>query len=108
VTTQDAARAQADPAANAVRANGLFGVLRATGRITTAALQPQHRLQRGKNDPISADEKDEQRRHGRISMAKFQKKATRLEQRRCLEERLNSQETAKRPIHPLKSYPPKA
>ncbi len=68
---------QTKPPAKPVCADSFLNVVGTGGCIATAALQPQHHFQRGKNDAICADEEDTKRLHEPPSMAKFPKKATR-------------------------------
>jgi hypothetical protein len=76
MAAQDAARAQAEPAADAMRADGLLDIIGAGGHEPAAALQAKHDLHGRKNDAINANEKDGNRLHEPLSMANFPKKAT--------------------------------
>jgi hypothetical protein len=81
MATEQAAQAESDAAANAMGADRLLGVGGARGRVTTAPLEPKHDLYGRENDPVGADEKDQDMLHEPISMARFLKKATR--ERQC-------------------------
>jgi hypothetical protein len=76
MTAQHAARAEAETAANTMRANGLLRIAGAGGRVPAAALHAQHDFQRRKSNAVNTDQKDGYRLHEPSSMAKFPKKAT--------------------------------
>jgi hypothetical protein len=82
VTTHDAARAEPETAAEAVRADGLLRVVGAGGHESAAALHAHHELERQEYHAVGADEEDGNRLHERLSMAKFPKKATPREGKR--------------------------
>ena len=69
------ARAQPQPATNAVPADRFLHVVGTGGHIAAATLQAEHHLQRRKNDAIGADEESAKRRHEPTSMAIFAEKA---------------------------------
>jgi hypothetical protein len=77
MAAQHAAHAEAETAADAVRANGLLHIFGAGGRITAATLDAKHDFQGRKSNAINMDQKDGNRLHEPFSMAKFPKKATR-------------------------------
>jgi hypothetical protein len=78
MAAQHAAHSQAQTAADAMRANGLLGIVGAGGHVAAAALHPEHDLQGRKDNAINADQKNGNRLHEPLSMAKFPKKATLL------------------------------
>jgi hypothetical protein len=78
MAAQHAAHSKAETAADAMRANGLLRVVGAGGRITATALQAEHDFQRCKSNAINTDQKEGNRLHEPLSMAKFSKKATLL------------------------------
>jgi hypothetical protein len=59
-----------------MRADRLLHIIGAGRHITAATLQAQHDLHGRENNAVNANEKDGNRLHERISMAKFHKKAT--------------------------------
>jgi hypothetical protein len=78
MAAQHAAHTEAETAADAVRANGLLRIVGAGGRITAATLDAEHGFQGRKTNAINTDQKDGNRLHEPLSMAKFPKKATLL------------------------------
>ena len=81
---QDAARPEAQAAAEAVRADRLLGIIGTTGREAAAALDAEHEFQGRHDDAVGSDQKDNNGLHERFSMAKFPKKATRYRRNQWL------------------------
>jgi hypothetical protein len=77
MATHQALRAKAQPAAKAMCADGLLGVMGARRHVAAAALRAEHELERKENHAVGADKEDGNRLHEPPSMAKFQKNATR-------------------------------